>query len=489
MKKIAVIAIIAFIFVFIPGTLFAEGTTNMDPAALGEDTWIDMAQKHPFASLSDTELSSPDPEMLSKWWESLNDEILTQLVEWSLESNRDLASARSKVSEARAALGISRADLLPWLDNTDYWYRTRTPAETGGRGEGTDIYRLGLDASWEIDIFGGKRAAVKAGMASLEAQYASLHAAWVSLSAEVAINYLTLRTLQERLEIAEDNLQLQEETTEMLRSRVEAGLSDYLALSQSGYTLEQTKAQIPPIKNSIEEVKNSLAVLTGRVPGDLDEVLSEKKPLPVLDLKMMVGIPADTIRQRPDIFAAERQLAAQLARKKSAQADLWPKFFLLGSIGTEAVDSGSLFEGPNKSYSFGPKIVWPIFHGGAIRNNIRVQTARQEQYLAAYEETVLRAVAEVRNALTAGAEERRRNEALRRGTEAARDALDVANDKYKNGLTDFNNVLDAQRALLSLQEAKAVSDGQIASELVKLYKALGGGWAPLSEEYGMMHAE
>ncbi|MEA4871493.1 MAG: efflux transporter outer membrane subunit, partial [Synergistaceae bacterium] len=482
MKKIN-IAIITIFILLTAGAVFAENIQQSADIELTEGKWVEMSQRFPIPSMSIEAVSEPDPEMLAKWWESLNDEILTQLVEWSLESNRDLASARSKVTEARAALGINKAALLPWLDNTDYWYNSRTPVQTGGKGKGIDIYRLGIDASWEIDIFGGRRETVKAGAASLEAQYASLQAAWVSLSAEVALNYLTLRTLQERLFIAEKNLLLQEETLEMLQSRVDAGLSDHLALSQSKYTLEQTKAEIPPIQKSIEEVKNSLAILTGRVPGSLDQMLSERKPLPKLDQEMMTGIPANSIRQRPDIFAAERQLAAQIARKKSARADLWPKFYLLGSIGTEGLDTGSLFEGPNKAYSFGPKIVWPIFHAGAIRNNIKVHTARQEQYLAAYEQTVLKAVAEVRTALTAGIEERKRNEALRRGTEAAQTALDVANDKYRNGLTDFNNVINAQRALLSLSEATVISDGQITSDTVMLFKALGGGWAPISEEY------
>jgi outer membrane protein TolC len=197
---------------------------------------------------------------------------------------------------------------------------------------------------------------------------------------------------------------------------------------------------------------------------------------------MLIGIPANALRQRPDIREAERQLAAQIARKKSAKADLWPKFYLLGSIGTESIDTGSLFEGSAKSYSFGPKITWPIFHGGAIRNNIRVQTARQEQYLAAYEQTVLNAVAEVRNALTASIQERQRNEALRRGMEAAQAALELANDRYKNGLTDFNSVISAQRNLQSLSDAYAISEGQITSDAVRLFKALGGGWAPLAQE-------
>lgn len=485
MKKIN-IAIISMFILIMAGTVFAENAQTPADTELKEGKWIEMSQRYPLTAMSDKSVSEPNPDILAKWWESFNDEVLTQLVEWSLQSNRDLVSARSKVTEARAALGISKAALLPWFDNTNYWFNTRTPVDTGGRAKGMDIYRLSLDASWEIDIFGGRKQSVKAGVASLEAQYASLHASWVSLSAEVALNYLTLRTLQERLLIAEKNLLLQEDTLDMLQSRVDAGLIDHLALNQSKYTLEQTKAQIPPIKSSIEEVKNNLAVLTGVVPGSLDSMLDEIKPLPRLGYEMMIGIPANSIRQRPDIFMAERQLVAQIARKKSAKADLWPKFYLLGSIGTEALNTGSLFEGPSKLYSFGPKIVWPIFHGGAIRNNIKVQTAREEQYLAAYEQTVLKAVGEVRNALTAGIEERNRNEALKRGVEAAQTALDVANDKYMNGLTDFNNVINAQRALLSLSEALAVSDGQITSDSVRLFKALGGGWAPLNAEYELL---
>ncbi len=482
MKKTTLAIIVIFILSAVCAAS-AQETVKTPDQELVTGKWVEMAHRYNMPAVSEDLLTEPDPQMLSKWWESFNDDLLTQLVEWALQSNRDLASARAKVTEARAVLGINKSSLLPWLDNTDYWYNSRTPVETGGAGKGIDICRLGLDASWEIDIFGGKRESIKAGAASLEAQYASLHAAWVSLSAEVALNYITLRTLQESLIIANRNLALQEETLEMLQSRVDAGLSDHLALNQSRYTMEQTKAEIPPIMKSIEEVKNNLAVLTGRVPGNLGEMLDGYRPLPKPDSMMTVGIPANSIRQRPDIFAAERQLAAQIARKKSAKADLWPKFYLLGSIGTEALDTGSLFEGPNKAYSFGPKITWPIFHGGAIRNNIKVQTARQEQYLAAYEQTVLKAVAEVRNALVSGVEERERNKALKRGINAAQTALDVANDKYRNGLTDFNNVINAQRALLVLSEACAVSDGQINSYTVKLFKALGGGWAPMSEQF------
>ena len=464
------------------GAEAAETAAASKDIELTEGQWLELAKRHPIPALSKEAAEAPKAEVLAAWWDSLGDETLTKLIMMSLENNRDLASARSKVTEARASLGITKAAALPWLDTTNYWNRGNTPVTKGGNGKTTDLYRLGIDASWEIDIFGGRRQATKAGVATLEAQYASLHAAWVTLSSEVALNYLTLRTLQERLAIAKNNLDLQMQTLDMLSSRVNAGLSDELALNQAKYTMEQTRSAIPPLETNIEEVKNGLAVLTGVVPGGLEEMLKEQKPLPKAADVNLIGIPAEALRQRPDIKAAERQLAAQIARKKSARADLWPKFYLVGSIGTEATDTGSLFEGPAKAFSFGPKITWPIFHWGAIKNNIKVQGAKQEQLLAAYEQTVLTAVGEVRNALTASVQERKRNESLKRGYTAAKIALDVANDKYKNGLTDFNNVISAQRALLTLSEQFAISEGQMTSDVVRIYKALGGGWAPLDAE-------
>ena len=483
MRKIKIaLASLLLVSIFAFGAAAAEKVPMSGDIELTEGQWLELAKRYPVPALSGEVTEQPKPEVLASWWDSLGDETLTQLVMMSLENNRDLASARAKVTEARASLGITKAAALPWLDTTNYWNRGNTPVTKGGDGKTTNLYRLGIDASWEIDIFGGRRQATKAGMATLEAQYASLHAAWVTLSSEVALNYLTLRTLQERLAIARYNLDLQMQTLEMLQSRVDAGLSDALALNQAKYTMEQTRAAIPPLETSIEESKNGLAVLTGVVPGGLEEMLKDAKPLPKAAAVNLIGIPANAIRQRPDIRAAERQLAAQIARKKSAQADLWPKFYLLGSIGTEATDTGSLFEGPAKAFSFGPKITWPIFHWGAIKNNIKVQGAKQEQYKAAYEQTVLTAVGEVRNALTAGVQERKRNASLKRGYESAKAALEVANDKYKNGLTDFNNVISAQSALLSLSEQYAISEGQMTSDVVRIYKSLGGGWAPIDAE-------
>ena len=435
-----------------------------------------LAQLYPVPAVSDDISQALTPEHLASWWNIFNDPMMTELILKSLESNRDLAAARARVTEARASLGISQANLLPWLDSTNFWNNGRTPVQAGGSGSGTNLYKLGIDASWEIDVFGGQRASVRAQRATLEAQYAALYSTWTSLASEVAMNYISLRTLQERLAIAQYNLGLQQDTVDIQQSKVDSGLSDSLALKQAQYTMEQTRASIPSIESSIEQTMNALAILVGEVPGTLEEKLAAKQPIPKLSGTEFIGIPANAVRQRPDIRQAERQLVAQLARKKSAQADLWPKFYLTGSIGTEAGNGGSLFSGPAKLYSFLPQISWPIFHAGAIRNNIKVQGAKAEQLLAAYEQTVLTAVGEVRDSLSANVKEYERNESLKRGVEAAQTALDIANDKYANGLVDFTNVINAQRSLTGLSEEYVISQGQISTNAVALFKALGGGW-------------
>lgn len=459
----------------------AEAPVSKDEELAAGD-WTVMAKRYPNPYLSGDIADAPSPELLASWWDTLGDDTLTELIMQALKNNRNLASARAKVTEARAALGISKAAVLPWLDNKDSWTRARTSANSTGTGQTVSVYRFGFDASWEIDVFGGRTHDINASTASLEAEYASLHNTWATLSSEVALNYLNLRTLQGRLRIARNNLALQKEALDLINSQYQSGLIDALALGQAQGSYEQTRASIPPIETGIEEVLNILAILTGSVPGSLELMLGEAKPFPAPDAVNLIGIPADYLRRRPDIRMAERQLVAQIARTKSARADMWPKLTLIGSIGLESLSTGSIFSNSSKAFSFGPSITLPIFHGGAIRNNIRVQTARQEQFLAAYEQTVLKAVAEVRNSLTANAQERERNAALSSGVDAVQMAYEVAFDKYRNGLTDFYNVLDAQRTLLSMQEQLVISDGQIISNIVGLYKALGGGWEPITAE-------
>ncbi|WP_373076964.1 efflux transporter outer membrane subunit [Fusobacterium varium] len=460
----------------------SQVTTSEKQAELNQYKWTELSSKYENSYSSNGIQKNISLDVLSNWWGILEDETLTQLINLSLNNNKNLQEVRAKVKEARAALGISQAELLPWLDNNNSWERKKTSDNSPSQSGIASVYKLGIDASWEIDIFGGNQYKVEAAAADLQTQHAQLHSAWVTLTSEVAINYLSLRTLQERLSLAEANLNLQENTVQLLQSKYNTGLIDELALNQAKYTASQTKSTIPTIKISIEETLNNLAVLTGQLPGSLEKTLIEKKELPNINEMIYVGIPAETLRQRPDIQAAEYQLEAQIARTKSAKADLKPKLILFGSIGLESVSSGSLLSGASKGFSIGPQITLPIFHAGAIRKNIEVQSAKEEQYLAAYENTILNAVAEVRNALTAINQETEKNISLKEGVQTASLALEIAQEKYNNGLVDFQNVLDAQRALLSLQDQYATSKGQKISNLVGLFKALGGGWKPLTQE-------
>ena len=454
-----------------------------DDEAIRKGDWLGLVRKYDneFAKPGDSD-SGLSIDTLADWFTRMNSDTLTQLVLRAFENNRNLASARARVQEARAALGISKATVLPWLDSTANWAYYQSSDNSAQQGAHSKTTRLGIDASWEIDIFGGLELKTQAAEANLESSYAALYSVWVTLSSETALNYVSFCTLRERINIAERNLALQEESLSLLSSQYEAGLRDSLAKSQASYTIEQTRASIPPLKISLENVLNALAILTGSAPGSLEHFIREQHGLPGLFKEYeFTGIPADTLRQRPDVRAAERALAAQIALRKSAERDMLPRFFLFGSIGLETL-GGSLFSSDSIGFSFGPRISFPIFHGGAIRRNIQMQTAREEQMLAAYEGVVLAAAAEVRNALAANAQEADRNKSLRVGAESARSALEIAYDRYRSGLADYYSVIGAQTALLSFEDALAVSDGQMTSNVIRIFKALGGGWKPLSDE-------
>jgi len=422
-----------------------------------------------------------DPKTLAAWWKTLNDPELSSLIDRAILGNLDLKKALARVREARARRGIAKADLFPTLDATGSATWSRTSKDTGS-GKTSDLYAANFDAGWELDIFGGVRRSVEAAQGDLQASEEDLRNVLVSLLAEVALNYIDVRTSQVQIAVAEANLEAQSETYQLTRWRYEAGLSDELAVQQARYSLENTRSLIPPLRTGLEEAMNRIAVLLGEQPGKVHPELEKREPIPVTPLNIAVGVPADLLRRRPDVRQAERQLAAQTARIGVATADLYPKFTLSGSIGLETLSLSHLSSSGGWSLSGGPRITWAIFKGGAIRQNIEVQSALQEQYLIAYEATVLGALEEVENALVAYAEVQQRRQSLIEATDAAQKALDLAQHKYHAGLTDFNNVLDAQRSLLSFQEQLAQSEGNVTSNLVRLYKVLGGGWTSMAAD-------
>jgi NodT family efflux transporter outer membrane factor (OMF) lipoprotein len=423
-----------------------------------------------------------DKKALADWWTILDDPVLTLLVELAVEGNLDLKESRARVREARARRGIAEAGRFPTIDTSGSARSNRSSEETGSGSE-RKLYAVGFDAAWELDVFGGKKRAVEAAEAGLQASEEDLRDVLVSLLAEVALNYVDLRSFQTRLSIAEASLEAQKETYNITRWRRQAGLTTQLDVEQAKYSLEQTRAQIPGLQTGFEQAENRLAVLIGKHPGALKDALAERKAVPVTPLEVAVGVPADVLRRRPDVRRAERRLAAQTAQIGVATADLYPKFSLLGSIGLEALSPGNLFLASSRTHGIGATVNWPLFDAGAIRSNIEVQSALQEQALIRYESTVLTALEDVENALVAYAKEQSRRQSLTEATGAARRAFELAQKQYSSGLIEFSNVLIAQRSLLSLQDQLAVSEGGVTSNLIALYKSLGGGWTSLMPDY------
>lgn len=421
----------------------------------------------------------PDAKTLAKWWQTLGDPILSRLITQAVQDNLQLKQAYARVRQARALRGVSQAGLFPTVDATGLAEASRA-GESVAKGRSDRYYAAGFDAGWEIDVFGGVRRSIEAAEADLQASQANLRDVLVSLVAEVALNYVDVRTYQARLAVARANLESQEKTYGFIRSRHQAGLTNKLALEQARYNLENTRSRIPVLETGRQGALNRLAVLLGKAPGRVHARLARPRPVPVPPLTVAVGVPAEALRRRPDIRRAERQLAAQSARVGVAVADLYPKFRLAGSIGLEAVQAGDLFKTGSLFWGFLPSVSWNLFDAGAIRRRIEAQSAVQEEALLAYEAAVLGALEEVENALTSYAQEQLRRQNLREAVAAAKEAEALSQNLFLAGLINFDSVLDAQRSLNTFQDQLALSDGAVTSRLISLYKALGGGWAALA---------
>jgi multidrug efflux system outer membrane protein len=424
----------------------------------------------------------PNPESLAEWWTTFNDANLTRLIERAVKGNLDLKQARAQIREARARRGIAESGFLPSLNGSGSatWTHTTGNGVANATSNGSsELYSANFDASWELDLFGGVRRSVEAAQGDLQASEESLRNVLVSLLSEVALNYFDVRSYQDRINVAESNLQSQAETYQLTQWRYQAGLADELAVQQARYNLETTRSQIPLLRTGLDAAMNRIAVLLGEQPGAVHAELEHPESIPAPALQVAVGVPADLLRRRPDVRQAERELAAQTARIGVATADLYPKLTLSGSIGLETLSLKNLSSG-TVALSGGPSITWAIFKGGAIRQNIKLQSALQEEALVHYESVILGALEEVENALRAYFEIQERRRSLSDAAQAAQKAAELAQQRYQAGLTDFTSVLDAQRSVLSLQEQFAVSNGSVSANLVRVYKAIGGGWTSLS---------
>ncbi|UCE87679.1 MAG: efflux transporter outer membrane subunit, partial [Deltaproteobacteria bacterium] len=329
-----------------------------------------------------------------------------------------------------------------------------------------------------VDLFGRIRRSVESARASYEASIEDYRDVLVVLYAEVALQYVEIRTLQERIRLAEKNVELQGETLQLTRDRNAAGLVGDLDVRQAELNLATTEAFIPVLRTSLAEAIHRVGVLLGELPSTLYAEFADPARIPAPPEEIMIGLPTNLLRQRPDIRSAERALAAQTAKIGVATADLYPRLALLGTFEFQALRGHDLIKGSSGAYAYGPSIQWNIFDGGRIRNRIRAEDARTEGALALYENTVLRAFEEVENAIVSYVQESDRRDALARSVVAAREAVELVDTLYRTGLTDFQNVLDTQRSLFAQEDELARSEGFVTQGLIRIYKALGGGWSP-----------
>ncbi|NLD37481.1 MAG: efflux transporter outer membrane subunit [Desulfatiglans sp.] len=421
-----------------------------------------------------SEKLSPETDRLSlvNWWNSFDDPFLTDLVKRAVENNLSLKEAFTRLSEARLRRGITGADQYPSVSSSASGTRSHSSRSS------SEMYQAGVDSSWEIDIFGGIRRSIEASDADLESANASLNDVLVSLTAEVATNYVNLRLYQAEMDVTISNLNAQAETYEIVSWRFKAGLVTELDLKKSEYSLEQTKSQVPAVQSRIDQAQNRIAVLLGVNPGMMKDELNKAKPVPVLKDEIKTGIPADLLRQRPDLKKAERDLAAQTARIGAAVSDLYPKISLSGSIKVNSSSIGSLIDSDSLTSSIGPSLSWPVFRAGAIRKNIEIQSTMAERLLIQYRSLVLKASEEVENALASCMYEKMKEASLKKALDAATVAFNLSKMQYSSGLVDFQVLLEAQRTLLSLQDQVTQNEGQITLNFITLYKTLGGGWSP-----------
>jgi NodT family efflux transporter outer membrane factor (OMF) lipoprotein len=424
-----------------------------------------------------TDLESEEPR-LQTWWTVFNDDTLNGFIDRVATNNLDLKVAAARIEEAAALRGVSASQFYPsiFADGSASVIQTTEAQTPPGEDREGEFYSAGLSMAWELDLWGRIRRSVESADASLQANVENYRDLLVILYSEVAATYIDVRTLQHRIEIAEDNLTAQSETMELTMTRYDSGLAPYLDVSQAELNRSRTASFIPSLRQSLTEAINRLSVLLGEMPYALEQELSEPKAIPSASVEVMAGLPSDLLRQRPDIRRAERQLAAQHALIGAAKADFYPTLTLPGALVLESSSGSDFFDGANTAYSFGPQLRWNIFSGGRIRNTVRAEEAATKAALHAYEQTILLALEEVEDAMAAYANETDRIESLESAAAAAEKSVELVTELYQSGLTDFQNVLNMEQARLEQQDALAQSHGLISTFMVDVYRSLGGGW-------------
>jgi NodT family efflux transporter outer membrane factor (OMF) lipoprotein len=436
-----------------------------------------------------TSATSPQPVEVAQWWHHFNDPELDSLVCRAVDANLDLRQATSRLRQARAELGVAASALYPQATaNGSY---TRSGTGNGGTKSFTskkgrvvteststksEFYIAGFDASWEIDVFGGERRGVESADANITAAIEDRRDVLVTLLAEVATDYVALRQYQLELAIAQENLASDQHIEALTREKFGAGFAAQLDVANAAAEVAATESQIPTFETSARQEIYALSILLDRDPGALVQELSQTKPIPLTPPRVPIGLPSDLIFRRPDIRRSDALFHAATANVGVATAQLYPQFSLTGDLNIQSSRFSGLGNWANNVWQFGPSVTWPIFTAGRLQAQVEVQNALQEQALLTYDQAVLTALSDVENALIAYANEQQRRAALVDSVQYNRQALDLSTRLYNAGLTEFLNVLTAERSLYGAEDSLAQSQGAVASDLAALYKALGGGW-------------
>ena len=424
----------------------------------------------------------------SDWWRVFDDPVLQQLIELAYRQNLSLQIAGIRIYEARAQLGIAVGNLYP---QQQLAFGDLATNKLSGLNESSIIdnhfnsLSLGFDAAWELDIWGKYRRSVESGVANLEATVASYDNALVSLTAEVARAYIVMRTLEKRLVIAEENVGLQKRSLRIAEVRFTEGAVSELDVAQARSLLTDTQALIPRLESSLRQTQNALAILMGVLPGTLTDMLIGPNKIPLASEAIIIDIPNNLLRRRPDIRLSELQVATQSPQIGIAKADLYPHFFLFGSIGWSSSDAtttsshnllSDLFSYKSLFWRAGPGFSWDILNYGRIRNRVRAEDARFQQLVVNYKNTVLNAQREVEDAMIAYTRSREEEQFLKESVDAGKRSVELSMIQYREGVIDYQRVLDSQRFLSSQWDRLTEVSGQVGTNLVATYKALGGGW-------------
>jgi outer membrane protein, multidrug efflux system len=462
----------------VPGC--AVGPRYQRPKALIPSEWnVDQARGTTIAR-----------EPVEQWWASFNDPEFDKLIRQAIRSNLDLKTAAARIAEARAERGISNSDLFPTVQAAASATRDRVPVivPLAGMQKSAKVvpaefnnYQAGFDASWEVDIFGRIRRGRQAASADLTAAEDERQAVLVTVLGEVGRVYIELRGFQLRLEIASKNIKTQQDTLALTEARSKAGLATELDVARAKAQLDTTASVVPSLQTGIENSIHRLSVLLGEEPGALRSELLPSSPVPLLPPEVPIGLPSQLLERRPDIRQAESQIVAATARVGEAKSEFFPRVVLSGSAGRQASQLHDITLGLGNFFSAGPTISLPVFTGGRIRSQIRVQDARLEQATIAYRATILSALEETENALISYSQEQSRRERLESAVKSNEEAVQLSSETYRAGLTDFLSVLDSERELYANEDLLAQSRATQAVNLIALYKALGGGWQSVSQ--------